>query len=96
MAEGGLIQVNCQWDDVNDQVTFFVTDSGIGIPEGEREMLFKPFHTTKLAEKGTGLGLSIADRIVTRHGGIIEVESQENIGSTFTVTLPVTAVIQEA
>jgi len=50
---------------------------------------FEPFFTTQPVGQGTGLGLSISLGIVREHGGLIEVESQERAGSTFTVWLPV-------
>jgi signal transduction histidine kinase len=50
------------------------------------ERIFEPFVTTR--EDGTGLGLSISKQIVERHRGYIEVESQPDVGSTFTVVLP--------
>jgi two-component system NtrC family sensor kinase len=63
-----------------------IQDTGIGIPSDIRSHLFEPFFTNK--PNGTGLGLSISAHIVTQHGGQIEVESTENVGSTFRVVLP--------
>jgi signal transduction histidine kinase len=61
-------------------------DTGVGIPRDKIRNLFIPFYTTK--QRGTGLGLAISQRIVTRHGGAIEVRSNPGKGSTFSVYLP--------
>ncbi|HWM85473.1 MAG TPA: ATP-binding protein [Kofleriaceae bacterium] len=61
-------------------------DSGVGIPRDKLKNLFIPFFTTK--SRGTGLGLAISQRIVTQHGGTIEVRSAPGKGSTFSVFLP--------
>lgn len=61
-------------------------DNGEGIPRDVLNKIFIPFYTTK--ERGTGLGLSISHRIVTHHGGTIEVRSNPGHGSTFSVFLP--------
>jgi len=61
-------------------------DSGVGIPADRLKKLFIPFYTTK--SRGTGLGLAIAQRIVSQHGGTIEVRSTPGEGSTFSVFLP--------
>jgi signal transduction histidine kinase len=66
-----------------------VSDDGIGIPERYLNRIFDPFFTTKKAGEGTGLGLNIAYRIVTKYGGTIQVDSQENRGTTFTVRFPI-------
>jgi len=69
-------------------LTLLVRDSGVGIPPENLERIFEPFFTTRGDRGGTGLGLSVTYGIVTDHGGMIEVESQLRIGSTFIVWLP--------
>jgi signal transduction histidine kinase len=75
---------------------FEVADSGPGIPPAVRARLFQPFVTTKPAGEGSGLGLSICQRIVSAHGGSIEVTSHAAedgpgpTGTTFRVLLPAT------
>ncbi|MBI3038523.1 GHKL domain-containing protein [bacterium] len=63
-----------------------ISDSGSGIQKEKIKNIFDPFMTTK--DEGTGLGLSIALRIVEDHGGRIEVETTERMGSKFSVHLP--------
>ena len=72
--------------------TLSVRDRGIGIPSEDLPRLFEPFYRASNAvgrKPGTGLGLAGARHIVEQHGGRIEVESAEGVGSTFTVRLPV-------
>jgi two-component system, NtrC family, sensor kinase len=65
------------------------TDTGCGMDEEVLENLFEPFFTRSRTGKGTGLGLSISHRIITQHGGEVEVSSAgRNKGSTFIVRLP--------
>ena len=70
-----------------------IRDTGIGIPDGERERIFKRFYRVDKSRSretgGVGLGLSIAEWIVRAHQGRIEVDSELNKGSTFTVYLPI-------
>jgi PAS domain S-box-containing protein len=70
-----------------------VADTGIGIPEQEQARLFERFFradgATRLAIQGTGLGLTISKAIAEAHGGTIGVESQEGVGTTFAVELPI-------
>lgn len=84
MAEKGQLTLETR---VTDQGGLLVvSDTGPGIPSGQREKLFEPFFTTKA--KGTGLGLALCLSIVERHGGKITVDSTEGQGTTFTVLFP--------
>ena len=66
-----------------------VTDDGPGIPVGLQEQVFVPFFTTKPEGEGTGLGLYICQNIIREHGGVITLESQLGLGTTFRICLPV-------
>jgi signal transduction histidine kinase len=85
---GGLVRLNMGPDPDGDGVVFEVTDSGPGIPEEHLSQIFDPFFTTKGPDKGSGLGLMICHRLVSDHGGTIEVRSREGAGATFCVRLP--------
>jgi K+-sensing histidine kinase KdpD len=79
----------------SDEVTIFVKDTGIGIPEKHMKRLFTKFYRVPGSEQhaqGTGLGLSIVKRIVEGHGGDIGVESVLGEGTTFKIRLPLTHV----
>jgi signal transduction histidine kinase len=69
---------------------FIVQDRGLGIPEDDRKRLFTPFYRGKNVAtiQGTGLGLVIVKHCVERHGGMIQIESAENCGTTVSVRLP--------
>lgn len=66
-----------------------VEDNGCGISEEQQRHIFDPFFTTRQNQGGTGLGLSIVHGIVTAHGGSVEVESTEGVGTTISVVLPI-------
>jgi two-component system, OmpR family, sensor histidine kinase SenX3 len=84
----------------NEILTITVADQGIGIPEAEVERIFERFYRVDPARSretgGTGLGLSIVKHIITKHGGEISVWSAENVGSTFSIRLPIQALNEEA
>jgi signal transduction histidine kinase len=65
-----------------------VRDNGVGIPPDQLNHIFEPFFTTKDPGKGTGLGLSTSFRVVKQHGGDIQVDSELDEGTTFSVLLP--------
>ncbi|MFH1037163.1 MAG: response regulator [PVC group bacterium] len=71
-----------------DCVSIRVSDTGAGMDSETREQIFNPFFTTKEDKSGTGLGLSTAIGIVEGHGGCIEVDSEPERGSSFTIFLP--------
>ncbi|MDY0092830.1 MAG: ATP-binding protein [Candidatus Vecturithrix sp.] len=73
------------------QVVVQMTDSGCGIPDEIHERIFEPFFTTKIAGEGSGLGLDIVKKIIEKHSGKIELESQPG-RTTFSVFLPITEV----
>jgi signal transduction histidine kinase len=73
-------------DRATEVVILEVTDTGKGIPPDVQKRLFDPFFTTK--EGGTGLGLAIASRIVEKHGGALQYQTQVNRGTTFGIVLP--------
>ncbi|MBD0311667.1 MAG: sensor histidine kinase [Microcoleus sp. T3-bin5] len=73
------------------EAIFSVQDTGIGIPVADQGRLFDSFYRAKNVGRipGTGLGLSIVKKCVDLHGGKITLISEEGVGSTFTVTLPI-------
>jgi|GEM_PF-6731098 len=86
----------CQSDDEitvtlatdDDTITIVVADTGCGIPPEQQEKIFEPFYTTKSDQGGTGLGMSVCSDIVARHGGILDLESSPQQGTTVTIRLP--------
>lgn len=70
-----------------DRVVFAIKDNGPGIPQAIRERIFDPFFTTKDVGQGMGLGLSICNRIISDHGGRIEVRSQSGESTEFILDL---------
>ncbi|QEF98111.1 Sensor protein ZraS [Stieleria maiorica] len=91
MPEGGSVTLTLQRRETSQgkQIGIHVTDQGRGIPAEQLDHVFEPFYTTKDVGQGTGLGLSIAYGIIQEHGGDIDVQSEENVGTTFSVYLPV-------
>jgi len=71
----------------NGWITLTFQDTGIGVSPEDIKNIFSPFFTTK--DIGTGLGLAITHKVITEHGGRIEVESHEGKGSLFRIYLPV-------
>jgi PAS domain S-box-containing protein len=90
---GGQITVVIEDLDPN-QIQISISDTGIGIPEEERERIFEPFYrvyndVVSAATKGVGLGLFVSRQIIAMHQGQIIVEAGPDGGSRFVITLPV-------
>lgn len=91
----GCINPNCNWErwesideaGVRDYIELKVADNGCGISKENLPRIFEPFYTTK-GQKGTGLGLAVIWGIIDNHDGTINVESELNKGTTFTILLP--------
>jgi two-component system NtrC family sensor kinase len=79
-------QVDSAWND--EYVEVRVTDDGCGIPKSQLPKLFEPFATTK-GQKGTGLGLAVTWGIIDNHNGMITVESEVDVGTSFIIRIPV-------
>lgn len=82
--------INLQLSKRSGQVVFRISAQGIGIPREDLPYLFEPLHRGKNVSNipGTGLGLNIVKRFLDLHNGQIKVDSTLNIGTTFTITLP--------
>ena len=100
MPSGGTLHVSCEnyrHSNINgsssvidlppgNYVRVSITDEGVGIPERYLKRIFDPYFTTK--PKGNGLGLASTYSIIKNHQGLITVQSEINVGSTFTIYLP--------
>ncbi len=83
------VSLDVSLDGDDREIRIAVTDDGKGIPDDEvRRHLFDPYYSGRQAGRGLGFGLSKAWRIVTNHGGRIDVESEPKKGATFTIVLP--------
>jgi len=90
LARGpGQIKVSAELERGSGMAVIRVQDTGMGIPGENLGKIFDPFFSTKEVGFGTGLGLSIAYGIIKKHGGTIAAESQEGVGTTFFIRLPV-------
>jgi two-component system, NarL family, sensor histidine kinase BarA len=94
--EGGRITVGARGNS-RGQIEFWVSDTGVGIPESEKEIIFEKFRQGKSVLgrdnltrefSGTGLGLSIVKELCKLLGGEVSVESELGKGSTFRVVIP--------
>ena len=88
-SSGFRPEVTVRTEVVRGTVKIRIRDNGTGMSEKVRAKVFLPFFTTKPVGEGTGLGLSLSYDIVTSgHGGTLTVESEEGVGSEFTISLP--------
>lgn len=91
MPEGGKLTINA--GERKGLLELEVTDTGSGIADENKGKIFEPLFTTRA--KGIGLGLAVSKSIIDRHGGQIEARSTAGEGTTFTIRLPLAAMVQE-
>lgn len=87
MPDGGTLNVKTNAED--GEIVIEISDSGAGIKKENINKIFDAFFTTKSSVKGVGLGLSVCYGFIIEHGGDIKVDSEEGVGTNFTITLPV-------
>lgn len=91
-TERGEIRVHASFDEDTDSIVFKISDTGIGIPPEDMELIWKEFgqahNPIQKRVKGTGLGLPLAKKLATLMGGSVAVESVVGKGSAFTFTMP--------
>jgi two-component system phosphate regulon sensor histidine kinase PhoR len=85
--EKGTVNIELMEDE--DSIRFTIQDSGIGIPDSEKDRIFEEFYRASnakvVSETGTGLGLAIAKSIVEQHNGTMEFESEAGKGTKFSI-----------
>ncbi len=93
--ENGWVKVTLDAD--HQFFTVVVSDSGVGIPEEARAHIFERFYRVDKSHSreigGTGLGLAISRNAILMHDGAIKVDSEENVGTTFTIKIPLTKTV---
>jgi signal transduction histidine kinase len=86
MTQGGRLSLRARQE--GEEIRFEVEDTGAGIAPSVKPRIFDPLFTTKEPGRGTGLGLPIVRDVVTAHGGMVEVHSEQGHGARFVVRLP--------
>ncbi|BAZ13014.1 response regulator receiver sensor signal transduction histidine kinase [Calothrix sp. NIES-4071] len=88
IKQPSIIKISTKLID-NNWIAIQIADNGLGMSKEVQEKIFEPFFTTKPIGKGTGLGLSMSYEIVQKHGGYIYYQSTPNVGTEFTIKIPV-------
>lgn len=86
---GGRVWVEAA--DMGAHVQVVISDSGVGIAKADLPNVKNKFYKANRTRPGSGIGLALADEIVRRHKGKLEIESEEGVGTTVTITLPAAA-----
>ncbi|MCL2760968.1 MAG: ATP-binding protein [Desulfuromonadales bacterium] len=92
MPNGGEVTIKSHTEKIAEKesaVVVEVSDRGVGIPEEKMQTIFEPFVTTKAG--GTGIGLALVYRVMKAHHGAVSVRSEENAGTTFVLTFPMSS-----
>ena len=96
MDGNGLIRVSTQWKKHENEKEFILIemeDTGKGIDEELRLKIFEPYFSTKEKDFNLGMGLYLVDRVIKDHGGFIEIESEKEKGTKFSLYMPIHATI---
>ncbi len=88
MPQGGVLTISTCFLEAENSVQIILEDTGTGISQEHLDKIFDPFFTTK-SQKGFGLGLSVTYGIIKNHGGKVDVQSTEGVGTRFSILLPV-------
>ncbi|MBD1400292.1 HAMP domain-containing protein [Pelobacter sp. M08fum] len=88
MPQGGNLTITTHFLEAENSVHITIEDTGTGISREHLDRIFDPFFTTK-SQKGFGLGLSVTYGIIQNHGGKVDVQSSEGVGTRFSILLPV-------
>jgi len=83
---GGSIEIIAQRTDEQIQIT--VSDTGCGIAPSDLPKVKAKFYKANSTRRGSGIGLAVADEIIFMHGGSLDIQSELNVGTTVTITLP--------
>jgi signal transduction histidine kinase len=89
MQAGGAVKVSYHLQGGGHMVNVMIVDTGVGLSKEELQRLGEPFYTKR--KGGIGLGFALAQKIIARHGGALQVTSEQGHGTTVTVALPVAA-----
>ncbi|MGE3317816.1 MAG: ATP-binding protein [Candidatus Berkiella sp.] len=93
--ENGTVNVSVMLEENHQSIHWKISDTGIGIPQEKIDQLFSEFYqidsSSSRSYEGSGLGLALTKKLINLHGGQIWVESKENVGSTFSFTLPISS-----
>ncbi len=84
--EGAVITITVEKTD--DMLHISVADTGLGIAESDLPKVKSKFYKANSTRRGSGIGLAVADEIISMHGGSLDIQSELNVGTTVTITLP--------
>ena len=87
--KGGTITIKADFSNNGKNVIVSVADNGRGISKNDLPKVKEKFFKADFSRRGSGIGLAVADEIVRMHGGILNIESEEGVGTTVTMIFPV-------
>ena len=88
-GDAGNVSIRSAYRRYNHSICIEVSDNGVGIPEELQPRIFEPFFSTKPSGIGTGLGLAVSRRIIEQHNGKLSFHSAPELGTTFSIEMPV-------